>query len=134
MDYFFVTKESVRRRDGLAKELAEVMESHGAPASELLRKGHGIAENAGSAGAANPTEHDSVGGAGEEAITNARTAGTVVKCALIRCFHSKNVFAHVVPQKGDDEDHYCAKLAVDDIGLAITKLLSRRTMNALWLL
>ena len=32
MDYFFVTKEGVRRRDELAKELAEVMENHGAPA------------------------------------------------------------------------------------------------------
>ena len=28
---------------------------------------------------------------------------------------SKKVFAHVVPQKGDDEEHYCAKLAVADI-------------------
>ena len=25
------------------------------------------------------------------------------------------MFAHVVPQKGDDEDHYCAKLSVADI-------------------
>jgi len=32
MDYFFITKEGVRRRDELAKELAEVLEN-----MELLR-------------------------------------------------------------------------------------------------
>ena len=47
--------------------------------------------------------------------TQARAKGEVVKCLLIRCFKSKNIFAHVVPQKGDDEDHYCAKLAAGDI-------------------
>ena len=29
--------------------------------------------------------------------------------------NSKNVFAHLVLQKGDAEDHFCAKLAVEDI-------------------
>ena len=52
---------------------------------------------------------------GEDAITQARTDGEVLKCLLVRCLQSKDVFAHVVPQEGDDEDHYCAKLAVADI-------------------
>ena len=43
MDYFYVTKEGIRRRDELAKELAEAMEQQGAPASELLREGHVVA-------------------------------------------------------------------------------------------
>ena len=38
-----------------------------------------------------------------------------MKCFLARCMSSKSVFAHVLPQKGDDEDHFCAKLAVEDI-------------------
>ena len=76
MDYFYITKEGVRRRDVLAKEL---------------------------------------GGEGEDATTQAMTKGEVPKCLLVRCLQSKNVFAHVVPKKGDDEDHYCAKLAVADI-------------------
>ena len=123
MDYFFITKEGVRRRDELAKELAEVLEDHGAPASKGLREGHKVSEDA-QASAANPAEPDSVGNANEDAITRARAAGKVVKCLLVRCFQSKNVFAHVVPQKGDDEEHYCAKLAVDDIGwLGHTKVI-----------
>ena len=43
MDYFYVTKEGIRRRDELAKELAAAMEQQGAPASELLREGHVVA-------------------------------------------------------------------------------------------
>ena len=50
-----------------------------------------------------------LGDAGEEAITQARASGEVLKCLLVRCLQSRNLFAHVVPQKGDDEDHYCAK-------------------------
>ena len=34
---------------------------------------------------------------------------------IVRCLQSKNALAHVTPQKGDDEDHYCAKLGVADI-------------------
>lgn len=56
-----------------------------------------------------------LGDAGDEAITQAMTKGEVVKCLLVRCLHGKNVFAHVVPQKGDDADHYCAKLAAAGI-------------------
>jgi len=76
MDYFYITKEGVKRRDELAKELSDE---------------------------------------GEEAITKARAEGHVLQCLLVRCLQSKIVFAHVVPQKGDDEEHYCAKLAVADI-------------------
>ena len=89
MGYFYVTKEGIRRRDELAKEMAQP--------------------------SASPAGHDPVGGAGEEAISQARATGEVLKCLLVRCLTSKNVFAHVVPQQGDDEDHCCAKLAVDDI-------------------
>ena len=66
MDYFYVTKEGVRRREELSKELS---------------------------------------GEGDEAIAQARDKGEVLKCLLVRCLQSKNVFAHVVPQKGNDEDH-----------------------------
>ena len=69
MDYFYITKEGVRRREEISKELS---------------------------------------GEGEEAITQARAKGEVLKCLLARCLKSKNVFGHIVPQKGDDEDHYCA--------------------------
>ena len=116
MDYFYVTKEGIRRRDELAKELAAAMEQHGAPASESLREGHEVAETARDADTAtNPAGLDPVGGNAADAISAARATGTVLKCLLVRCLTSKNVFAHVVPQKGDDEDHYCAKLAVEDI-------------------
>ena len=89
MDYFYIAKKGVRRRDELAKEMAH-------------RAGEGPSPVEG----ADP---------GEDAISQARTKGEVLKCLLVRCLQSKNVFAHVVPQKGDDEDHYCAKLAVADI-------------------
>ena len=52
---------------------------------------------------------------GEAAIDKARTSGSVVKCLVVRCMESKNVFGHVVPQKGDDEEHYCANLVASDI-------------------
>ena len=66
MDYFYITREGVRRRDEMAKEL---------------------------------------GDAGEEAITQARASGEVLKCLLVRCLQRRCVSAHVVPQKSDDEDH-----------------------------
>ena len=85
MQCFYITKEGLRRRDELAKELS---------------------------------------GDSEEASTAARAAGDVAKCLLVRCIHTKDVFAHVVPQNGDDEDHYCARLAVADIQwLGHTKVL-----------
>ena len=51
----------------------------------------------------------------EEATTQARTSGEVLQFLPVWCLQAKNVFAHVIPQEGDDEDHYCAKLAVADI-------------------
>ena len=33
----------------------------------------------------------------------------------MRCFSSNLLFAHVVPQKGDDEDGYCGGLVVSDV-------------------
>ena len=52
---------------------------------------------------------------GEEKIAAARKRGDIIKCLLVRCFNSKNIFAHVVPQKGDDEEGYCAGLVVNDV-------------------
>ena len=40
MDYFYITKEGVRRRTELAKELDAALETNGAPAGEALRQGN----------------------------------------------------------------------------------------------
>ena len=52
---------------------------------------------------------------GDKLLTDARRKGDIVKCLVIRCYESKNVFAHVVPCKGDDEDKFVANLAVEDL-------------------
>ena len=52
---------------------------------------------------------------GDEKLSADRNEGKVVKCLIVRCFHSKCLYAHMVPQKGDDEEHYCAKLVVADV-------------------
>jgi hypothetical protein len=39
-----------------------------------------------------------------------RQEGKLIKCLMIRCFSSKNVFGHVVPVKGADEEDYAANL------------------------
>ena len=44
MDYFYVTQEGVRRRDELAKELAEVLDQMHAPGSSLVREGQAIGD------------------------------------------------------------------------------------------
>ena len=77
MDCFYITREGIRHRDEMAKQL---------------------------------------GDEGEDASTQARASGEVLKCLLARCLQGKNLFAHVVLQNGDDEDHYCAKLVVADSG------------------
>ena len=51
----------------------------------------------------------------DEAIKDARMKNEIVKCLIIRCYESKNVFAHVVPVKGDDEDRFAAGVAVNDV-------------------
>ena len=79
MDYFYITKKGVRRRDELANEMAHKAGEASCPAQDA----------------------DS----GEDGIAKARAKGEVLKCLLVRCLQSKNVFAHVNPQKGDDEDH-----------------------------
>ena len=89
MDYFCIAKEGVRRRDQLAKEMAE----HLPP------------------GAGEVSSDAEESGTVDEAISKARTTAEFLKCLLARCLRSKNVFAHVIPQKGDDEDHCCAKMA-----------------------
>ena len=47
---------------------------------------------------------------GDALLESARVRGEIIKCLLIRCFESKNVFAHYVPVKGADEDDYAAGL------------------------
>ncbi len=49
-------------------------------------------------------------------VKTARECGDIVLCLIIRCYNSKNVFCHVVPCKGDDEDKFVVNLAVEDIG------------------
>ena len=43
---------------------------------------------------------------GEAKMQAARQAGGIVKCLVIRCHKTKNIFAHVVPFKGPDEDKF----------------------------
>ena len=52
---------------------------------------------------------------GEEQLLAARTQGTIVKCIVVRCLQSKNIFAHCVPCKGVDEEGYVADLVVKDV-------------------
>ena len=47
---------------------------------------------------------------GDEHLESARARGDIIKCMLVRCFSSKNVFAHYVPVKGADEEDYAAGL------------------------
>ena len=57
-------------------------------------------------------------------IDEARRIGRFVKCIAVRCMASTSLFAHVVPVKGDDEEHYVAKLIVSDIEwLGCTKVI-----------
>ena len=54
-------------------------------------------------------------GMSDSQVETARADGKIVKCILIRNFKSKVVFAHVVPQKGNDEDSWVANLVADDL-------------------
>jgi hypothetical protein len=38
-----------------------------------------------------------------------------MKCLIVRCHESKAVFAHAIPVKGADEDHYVADLIASDV-------------------
>ena len=46
---------------------------------------------------------------------SARSAGTIVKCIMIRGFKSKCIFSHVVPCNGADEERYVARQVADDL-------------------
>ena len=52
---------------------------------------------------------------GNAALTEARKKKEVMKCLILRCHESKAVFAHSIPVKGDDEDHYVADLIATDV-------------------
>jgi hypothetical protein len=41
--------------------------------------------------------------AGEAELEAARASGTLIKCLVVRCAATKNVFGHVVPCNGADE-------------------------------
>ena len=50
--------------------------------------------------------------AGEAALEEARSSGSLIKCLIIRCAASKCLFGHVVPRKGADEEDFVADLVV----------------------
>ncbi len=52
---------------------------------------------------------------GDAALEEERKAGRLIKCIMVRCTKSKNVFPHVVPCKGASEDRFVASLVVADI-------------------
>ncbi len=53
--------------------------------------------------------------AGNAALEEERKAGNIVKCIMVRCTKSKNLFAHVVPYKGAGEDRFVAELVTRDV-------------------
>ena len=50
--------------------------------------------------------------AGEANLEAARAAGTLIKCLVVRCAATKNVFGHVIPRKGADEEDFAANRVV----------------------
>ena len=52
---------------------------------------------------------------GEAKMAEDRQAGKLVKCLVIRCYQSKNIFGHVIPCKGVDEDLFTVKLVVQAV-------------------
>ena len=50
--------------------------------------------------------------AGEAELEAARASGTLIKCLVVRCVATKNVFGHVVPCKGADEEDFAADRVV----------------------
>ena len=60
---------------------------------------------------------------GDAALQTDRSERKVMKCLIARCHESKAVFAHAIPVKGDDEDHYVADLIASDVSfMGHTKL------------
>ncbi len=61
---------------------------------------------------------------GEAKLVDERLKGSIVKCLIVRCHETKNVFGHVVPCKGADEDRFVTGLVVNDVSwLGHTKLI-----------
>ncbi len=61
---------------------------------------------------------------GDKEIEAKRKSGDIVKCVVVRCYETKCVFGHVIPQKGSDEDGFTVNLITGDIGwLGHTKLI-----------
>ena len=52
---------------------------------------------------------------GETELEAARSRDDLVKCLLVRCFHHKAVFAHLVPQKGLDEKNIACDFVLQDL-------------------
>ena len=52
---------------------------------------------------------------GDAQLEVARTKGDVVKYLLVRCFLTKAVFAHMVPQKGLDENNVACDFVLGDL-------------------
>ncbi len=52
---------------------------------------------------------------GDAAMLAARRDGKIVKCLIVRDSHTKNVFGHVVPVKGLDEDQHVVQLVASDV-------------------
>ena len=62
--------------------------------------------------------------AGNAALEEDRKNGNIVKCLIIRCTKSKNLFPHCVPYKGAGEDRFVAELVVRAVEwLGHTKLI-----------
>ena len=51
----------------------------------------------------------------DDEIEQARAAGTIAKCLVVRCFASKALFGHVVPQKGLDEAGIVVTMILRDL-------------------
>ena len=48
-------------------------------------------------------------------VEEGRVGGDIVKCLIVKCHDSKCVFAHAIPRKGGDEDHYVAGKITSDV-------------------
>ena len=51
----------------------------------------------------------------DKALEKARFEGEVLKCLIVRCYSTRNIWGHVVPVKGADEDDFAVNCAVTDI-------------------
>ena len=52
---------------------------------------------------------------GDVKLEAARTNGDVAKYLLVRCFQTKAIFAHLVPQKGLDEHNVACDFVLGDL-------------------